>query len=83
VQRRRPSVRQATSVQKNYWPGDVKLSWLKFVAGELETGIRQMEDSDKSDAIKAGQARTRREGNHMGRPKVVLDCEESRVGSAI
>ena len=36
----------------------------------------EMENSEKSDAIKAGQARARAEGKHMGRPRRVFDRNE-------
>jgi hypothetical protein len=35
-----------------------------------------MENSEKSDAIKAGQARARADDKHMGRPKAVFDRAE-------
>ena len=35
-----------------------------------------MENSEKSEAIKAGQARARAEGKHMGSPRRVFDRNE-------
>lgn len=42
----------------------------------IQAWYAEMENSEKSDAIKAGQARARVEGKHMGRPKVVFDRAE-------
>lgn len=42
----------------------------------IQAWYAEMENSEKSDAIKAGQARARSEGKHMGRPKAVFDREE-------
>ncbi len=40
----------------------------------IQAWYAEMENSEKSEAIKAGQAKARAEGKHMGRPKLVLDC---------
>jgi putative DNA-invertase from lambdoid prophage Rac len=42
----------------------------------IQAWYAEMENSEKSDAIKAGQARARAEGKHMGRPKRVFDRGE-------
>ena len=42
----------------------------------IQAWYAEMENSEKSEAIKAGQARARAEGKHMGRPKAVLDRDD-------
>jgi putative DNA-invertase from lambdoid prophage Rac len=42
----------------------------------IQAWYAEMENSEKSEAIKAGQARARADGKHMGRPKRVFDREE-------
>ena len=42
----------------------------------IQAWYAEMENSEKSEAIKAGQARARAEGKHMGRPKAVFDRDE-------
>src|SRR5438093_9830615 len=42
----------------------------------IQAWYAEMENSEKSEAIKAGQARARAEGKHMGRPKRVFDRSE-------
>jgi DNA invertase Pin-like site-specific DNA recombinase len=39
----------------------------------IQAWYAEMENSEKSEAIKAGQARARAEGKHMGRPPVIFD----------
>jgi putative DNA-invertase from lambdoid prophage Rac len=39
----------------------------------IQAWYAEMENSEKSDAIKAGQARARAEGKHLGRPPAVFD----------
>ena len=38
----------------------------------IQAWYAEMENSEKSEAIKAGQARARAEGTHMGRPRRVF-----------
>ena len=42
----------------------------------IQAWYAEMENSEKSEAIKAGQARARAEGKHMGRPKAVFDRDD-------
>jgi len=42
----------------------------------IQAWYAEMENSEKSEAIKAGQARVRAEGKHLGRPKRVFDRGE-------
>ena len=42
----------------------------------IQAWYAEMENSEKSDAIKAGQARARAEGKHMGRPRAIFDRDE-------
>ena len=42
----------------------------------IQAWYAEMENSEKSEAIKAGQARARAAGKHMGRPKRVFDRQE-------
>jgi putative DNA-invertase from lambdoid prophage Rac len=42
----------------------------------IQAWYAEMENSERSDAIKAGQARARAEGKHMGRPKLIFDRNE-------
>lgn len=42
----------------------------------IQAWYAEMENSEKSEAIKAGQARARAEGKHMGRPRRVFDRNE-------
>ena len=42
----------------------------------IQPWYAEMENSEKSEAIKAGQARARAEGKHMGRPKAVFDRDD-------
>jgi DNA invertase Pin-like site-specific DNA recombinase len=39
----------------------------------IQAWYAEMENSEKSEAIKAGQARARAKGTHMGRPRAVFD----------
>jgi hypothetical protein len=42
----------------------------------IQAWYAEMENSEKSEAIKAGQARARAGGKHMGRPRRVFNREE-------
>jgi DNA invertase Pin-like site-specific DNA recombinase len=42
----------------------------------IQAWYAEMENSEKSEAIKAGQARARATGKHMGRPKAIFDRDE-------
>jgi len=42
----------------------------------IQAWYAEMENSEKSEAIKAGQARARAGGKHMGRPRRVFDRHE-------
>jgi DNA invertase Pin-like site-specific DNA recombinase len=42
----------------------------------IQAWYAEMENSEKSDAIKAGQARARAGGKHMGRPRLIFDRHE-------
>jgi putative DNA-invertase from lambdoid prophage Rac len=42
----------------------------------IQAWYAEMENSEKSEAIKAGQARARADGKHMGRPRRVFDRNE-------
>ena len=42
----------------------------------IQAWYAEMENSEKSEAIKAGQARARADGKHMGRPKLIFDRNE-------
>jgi putative DNA-invertase from lambdoid prophage Rac len=42
----------------------------------IQAWYAEMENGERSDAIRAGQARARAEGKHMGRPKRVFDRQE-------
>jgi DNA invertase Pin-like site-specific DNA recombinase len=42
----------------------------------IQAWYAEMENSERSEAIKAGQARVRAEGKHLGRPKRVFDRSE-------
>jgi len=42
----------------------------------IQAWYAEMENSEKSEAIKAGQARARAKGKHMGRPRRVFDHDE-------
>jgi putative DNA-invertase from lambdoid prophage Rac len=42
----------------------------------IQAWYAEMENSEKSEAIKAGPARARAEGKHMGRPKRIFDRSE-------
>jgi putative DNA-invertase from lambdoid prophage Rac len=42
----------------------------------IQAWYAEMENFDKSEAIKAGQARARADGKHMGRPKLIFDRNE-------
>ena len=42
----------------------------------IQAWYAEMENEERSEAIKAGQARARAEGKPMGRPKRIFDREE-------
>jgi DNA invertase Pin-like site-specific DNA recombinase len=42
----------------------------------IQAWYAEMENSEKSDAIKAGQARARAGGKHMGRPRLIFGRHE-------
>ena len=42
----------------------------------IQAWYAEMENDERSEAIKAGQARARAEGKHMGRPRVVIRRDE-------
>jgi putative DNA-invertase from lambdoid prophage Rac len=42
----------------------------------IQAWYAEMENDERSEAIKAGQARARADGKHLGRPKRVFDREE-------
>ena len=42
----------------------------------IQAWYAEMENSERSEAIKAGQARVRAEGKHLGRPKRIFDRSE-------
>jgi putative DNA-invertase from lambdoid prophage Rac len=42
----------------------------------IQAWFAEMENSEKAEAIKAGQARARAEGKHMGRPKKIFRHED-------
>lgn len=42
----------------------------------IQAWYAEMENSEKSESIKAGQARARADGKHMGRPRRVFDRRE-------
>jgi DNA invertase Pin-like site-specific DNA recombinase len=48
----------------------------------IQAWYAEMENGERSEAIKAGQARARADGKHLGRPKRVFDREEV-VGSGM
>ena len=42
----------------------------------IQAWYAEMENEERSEAIKAGQARARADGKHLGRPKRIFDREE-------
>jgi putative DNA-invertase from lambdoid prophage Rac len=42
----------------------------------IQAWFAEMENSERAEAIQAGQARARAEGKHMGRPRRILDRKE-------
>jgi putative DNA-invertase from lambdoid prophage Rac len=42
----------------------------------IQAWYAEMENDERSEAIKAGQARARADGKHMGRPKRIFDHDE-------
>jgi putative DNA-invertase from lambdoid prophage Rac len=44
----------------------------------IQAWYAEMENDERSEAIKAGQARARAQGKHLGRPKRIVDRQEVR-----
>lgn len=43
----------------------------------IQAWFAEMENGERSEAIRAGQARARAEGKHLGRPRAILDATEA------
>ena len=52
------------------------MSTLGKLLWAIQAWYAEMENDEKSEAIKAGQARARADGKHLGRPKRIFDREE-------